>query len=662
MQKQMELPFQLQRPFTPSMERISPSVWIEEFRVYSRFAPDAIQCKYTLRRGLNILWANPGPAKKKMYEPGVRGHAAGKSTFCRLLRYLLGEQNCGTRAFHDSLIGAMPNASLAAKVWVDGKPWIVCKPLGLDRRDLAFEGDNIDQLFGAVPHAIRTAEFSEMLGNLMTKPLTAKSLPYGAQLTWRYVLPWLSRDQECRLAHLLDWRDSSTDSNRPDMTIADACYIVRSVMGLITSDEETAQTNHRELLKTSKDLENKVPLLKHTAAQALARARQRAANPTLEGDLLFEDIKRTLQAKVADLGNDPELKDAKTQYMTLNTRHEAERDALMLAVQDYNEQRAALDLDLAEYRAYLGGARNDDARQAMDAEAPAPLGRCNVLLAVARLRGCSLAKGRTIDFESHKNLMTADQEAAALKVAIDAAEQALAAKKGYVGALRAKLTALEAERDAAEQAYDALRTDADQRRGVLIQQLTEVASDENAVAEAERKALEQEGIQRDLAESLRLQEEIRRRADEKRERVNGLFDDIIKAVLGNDVSASFKAHAQNLELTVECNGERTSAATETVKIIAFDQAAMLLSAEGFGHHPRFLIHDSPREADMANDIYQRFFEYMAELEKKYPGSEPNYQYIITTTEPPPKFLQQKPWLVAKLDASKAEGRVLRVNL
>jgi hypothetical protein len=72
--------------------------------------------------------------------------------------------------------------------------------------------------------------------------------------------------------------------------------------------------------------------------------------------------------------------------------------------------------------------------------------------------------------------------------------------------------------------------------------------------------------------------------------------------------------------------------------LAFDLADMLLSAEGFGHHPRFIIHDSPREADMANDIYQRFFMYMETLERAYGDRTPNFQYIVTTTEPPPQTL------------------------
>ena len=132
--------------------------------------------------------------------------------------------------------------------------------------------------------------------------------------------------------------------------------------------------------------------------------------------------------------------------------------------------------------------------------------------------------------------------------------------------------------------------------------------------------------------------------------------------MGDDVTAQFVAHSQSIDLKVSCNGERRSAATDTVKMLAFDIAAMLLSAEGFGHHPRFLIHDSPREADMSNDIYQRFFLYMAEIQKTFGGGTPNYQYILTTTEPPPEHLRQKPWLTAKLDASVPEGRILGANL
>jgi hypothetical protein len=133
-------------------------------------------------------------------------------------------------------------------------------------------------------------------------------------------------------------------------------------------------------------------------------------------------------------------------------------------------------------------------------------------------------------------------------------------------------------------------------------------------------------------------------------------------VLGKEVSAKFTAYADYIDLNVECRGDRESSATSTVQILAFDLAALLLAAEGESFHPGLLIHDSPREADMAPDVYQRFFLYLKEVEKAYGDRQPNFQYIITTTEPPPEDVIKKPWLIARLDASNPETRLLGVDL
>lgn len=103
---------------------------------------------------------------------------------------------------------------------------------------------------------------------------------------------------------------------------------------------------------------------------------------------------------------------------------------------------------------------------------------------------------------------------------------------------------------------------------------------------------------------------------------------------------------------------------ETVKVLAFDLAALALGIDGYGHFPAFLIHDGPREADMDSLIYERLFLYARELEEKPGGGrEPAFQYIVTTTAPPPKRLQAAPWLLEpRLDASAPEGRLFRMDL
>jgi hypothetical protein len=100
----------------------------------------------------------------------------------------------------------------------------------------------------------------------------------------------------------------------------------------------------------------------------------------------------------------------------------------------------------------------------------------------------------------------------------------------------------------------------------------------------------------------------------------------------------------------------------TIKLLAFDLAALKLGLDGWGQFPGLLVHDGPREADMDGRIYERIFLYARLLEEKSEGA-PAFQYVITTTAPPPAELQKSPWLLDPLlDASKPEGRLLKMDL
>jgi len=102
-----------------------------------------------------------------------------------------------------------------------------------------------------------------------------------------------------------------------------------------------------------------------------------------------------------------------------------------------------------------------------------------------------------------------------------------------------------------------------------------------------------------------------------------------------------KVAAANLDSIkqLEERGDRHSAAIATLKLLGFDLAAIVASIEGEGAFPRFLVHDGPREADMALDVYERLFLFTHELEKCFGEKEPGFQYIIaTTTTPPDKFV------------------------
>lgn len=107
-------------------------------------------------------------------------------------------------------------------------------------------------------------------------------------------------------------------------------------------------------------------------------------------------------------------------------------------------------------------------------------------------------------------------------------------------------------------------------------------------------------------------------------------------------------------------GDRTTAAIDSLKVLAFDLAVLCLSIEGATHVPAFLVHDSPREADLGLSIYHRLFRLVTEIEAF--GDTPQFQYIITTTTRPPEDLAVEPWLRMTLRGSPGNERLLRRNL
>jgi hypothetical protein len=94
--------------------------------------------------------------------------------------------------------------------------------------------------------------------------------------------------------------------------------------------------------------------------------------------------------------------------------------------------------------------------------------------------------------------------------------------------------------------------------------------------------------------------------------------------------------------------------------VAFDLAALCLSIEGVTRIPSFLLHDSPREADLGGSIYGRLFDIVEELENI--GASPLFQYILTTTTAPPLKFRGSPYLRLKLHGDPPAQRLLGIDL
>lgn len=142
-----------------------------------------------------------------------------------------------------------------------------------------------------------------------------------------------------------------------------------------------------------------------------------------------------------------------------------------------------------------------------------------------------------------------------------------------------------------------------------------------------------------------------------------VFNHIAQRMLGEAVTGLVRFAGNAIVPEIEYHGPRDSAALKVVRWLIFDVAALALGMTNTAaHHPRFLMHDSPREADLAAGIYASLFTVARALEEAS-GGLPAFQYIVTTTEPPPESLNKKPWVLDPvLDASSQEGRLLGIDL
>ena len=86
-----------------------PVLWIREVRLLYRFEPgdkEEIR-RVVLHRGVNIIWAKPADPDEADPAARGRGHDVGKTSFCRLIRYLLGEEHYGNEELKASNEEAM---------------------------------------------------------------------------------------------------------------------------------------------------------------------------------------------------------------------------------------------------------------------------------------------------------------------------------------------------------------------------------------------------------------------------------------------------------------------------------------------------------------------------------------------------------------------------
>jgi hypothetical protein len=650
------------RQIRASHERNAPAFWVHRLRVLSelKLGSEYVVREVVLRRGLNVVWAPPqSPGNRNaLFQNGVAGHTAGKTTFCRFLRYVLGEQGFASEETRRRIREKLPSGWVVAEVIVNQESWIVARPLGIGPHSFCIRSSSIEQATDGTPRQ-EYRLYLEALATVTVNQLPATRFPGSAEpVKWGHILPWLSRDQECRFADFLEWRHSSSDSETPSLNVDERQFVVRSVLGLISDDERAEQQRNAQLVSERKQAAQNEPLLSHQA-----RVDHKRVSNALSLDLaplstpLFGSQAR---AELARLTAD--LHQHERALLDSDSRGKLRTDLELAVASETNARRS-----LEDTEARLGQEQTALAQLAGSSQIsllialPPSRDYCNVRMSVAREEGCPLAVSRPIDLASRRSERSATAELELERNLVQSLEMAADDE-------RRELSTAQLATAAARRAFISATSAFDEQRGRLHEDKSRLSQIERLIRQAEETwsdALEQAkaviAISEEIDKSYTRQDELRHETRDTIGRFSTTFDYVIRAILGDEVAGSVDTSGRSLSLLVEEHGERDSAAIATVRLLAFDLAALTSSIEGYGAFPRFLIHDGPREADMARDIYERLFLFARELEKCFPG-EPSFQYVVTTTTRPPDAIVQEPWLRLKLAGAPADERFLKCDL
>lgn len=653
MASQLELLTSNQFRLKPEAGRVEPRLWVRKFVIWKD--RDTVIRKVDLRPGLNIVWS-PDPADQKG-DTSALGHGSGKTLFCRLLRYCLGEDRYAGDNLRHLITYAFTEGWVGAEVMIDGAPWAVLRPIGSGRKHYAVPNIELSELIAGDHPATGIEPLIETIEtSVLTQAVSDLIRTRSAPTAWPLTLAWLTRDQECRFDHPLDWRSATSESDSPARGLGreDILAALRVLIGAIDPEEyklrdEVAvmdrqleeherESHHRDwetkrlrarLISETAVEENEVPgaelgaeFLRRAATKFLARAS--SVSPNNEN----ADIDgRRNQLKVAlrrgeSLGNDLAAVTARIPLLAAS---------------------------IQRLRSELPGA------SAATVSAATPICPvCEVPIDQVLAEGCKL---------SHKL-----PDLAAMKSRFQKIQDDLAKEEPALEAERDRRAVIQEELDVARRDIEQLSQVIDAADRAEKQRSDEWYRARRLVDEAKRLAELLAASDADVGSTLSKQiDEKRKRLASFREaqapvfqRLTTFFDAIIQRLIPG-ATGEITLDGNGLHPHVHLGGDRSTAAIDSLKVVAFDLAVMCMSVEGGTPLPAFFVHDSPREADLGLSVYESIFDVVHGLEPDGSAT-PLFQYIVTTTTPPPKRFRKRPWLAETLRGTPAGARLLKVDL
>jgi hypothetical protein len=641
---------------TPDKGLAGPRLWVRRLVIWKEPGGEKVR-DISLRPGLNVIWSPDGADDAASAEQAnAIGHGSGKTLFCRLIRYCLGEDRFCTEPQRDRIGTAFLNGIVGAEVILDGVCWAIVRPLGARRRHMAVANGNLDEIAGGEGTSTGMQPFVEAIDqSIITTALAGLVRPRSDGPVWPIALAWLTRDQECRFDDVLDWRSPTSESDSPipasGQEKGPRLEALRAFLMAITPEEQSTRSEVSGLSEQRRILDQEIGHRRWEIERTQGRLLSALG---LEGQSLPE------MPLLIDV-----MRRSAGERLTASSQLPAGGGAELVAARDQHEvaQREWMRLDGERIRvealipaeeralAMIQGELPSLSYSQAEAETPiCPI--CEVPIDRALAEQCKLSH-KIPDAEACRQrwaqrraeVETQGKRLEGLRLESTQVLQQIALAKQRLDQAASRVAAIEKARDSREAGWYTARRARDdvERLADLIDiqdDATKRLRELNAKLDAERER---------LAAFRDKQARVFGRMSEK-------FGPIVGRFVGRDVRGSVQLSGISIQLSADTGGE----AVDSLKVVAFDLAALCLSIEGATRIPSFLLHDSPREADLGGSIYGRLFDIVEELENI--GASPLFQYILTTTTAPPAKFRELPYLRLKVHGHPPLQRLLRIDL
>lgn len=646
----------LEPPTTPN-GRHEPRLWVRRLALFED--PKTLKRDIPLKPGLNIVWT---PDMSSSGQSAL-AHGSGKTTFCRLLRACLGEPDYATDSQRTRLMAKLPNGLVAAEVIVDGICWIAVRNLGLGSGSFVVRTDSIEDALARGRQEGDAASLDPIITKAFFSALNGRSpQEVGDEHIWDVLRAWLSRDQECRLGDILAWRTSKTQTRSRAQVLSETAKLtmVRLALRALDAEEQQAAARERELANAADEERKKHAYGEQRRAEKLGALRNSLGveeevgiDDTLDQKGLVTLAETTLaEAMRAELPTPPDVSALFDRLADLNTQRAAyvedrqtkDRDAerKRREAENLRSEASVGEIDISQGRIRVCSICRVPIDQVLAQGCGISLERCDVAAIKAEIAE-KQRKAANLDQEAEG----AETEAKHITAAITQIDQEIRAAEGQAKDADAALRA-------AQQAAANIQDRVYQARRLLDDARTLRQSSATATPAS---------LTTDDLDAVRAQlEQGRKRAQQAIQTLEDRYRGIMSAWLPEGVDGAIKLDGKGLKVDAQFSGrgEVSTAALDSLKIVAFDLAALHLAVEEKADLPAFLIHDSPREADLDGTLYARLFELVQRWEDE--AGPACFQYIVTTTTAPPEKLQNDQYVKLRMSSTPAEQRLFRMDL